>query len=381
MFALAPSSLVNGNRTEELHQALLGIAATVHGLDPRRLEAAEEPQALEQFVASVQGVLLEAIAAVEVLSESKDPALLASRPQLAGQNQLSTTLDLILTRAGSTRVEDLAFMAGMELLEGLTQLDALASKSSSRERLIGQCALCLGKIDKIVTALENGLAPKLGLEAQLSFVPQTLASLQVRSAYAKFHLALRVDETPAPAEVLERLRSAATVIAVLAGRDIFWDLRLDDRIALRGLQRRLLNFLCAAHGAETEGLRLWQDLVGFASLLHRVNQRSELIDHDRILLSSVLRKFRLSPPTLDRLDAAQLQRLAALFGRDKAIDRLIEAKETSISTWRGELKRLARELRPGQASAAQSEWSDDDEDNAFLPASMSSAGANDKELG
>ena len=97
--------------------------------------------------------------------------------------------------------------------------------------------------------------------------------------------------------------------------------------------------------SEDIGRRLWTDLVSFARLLVQVNNREEIREHDRRMVSQIYHQLFLVTETPERLSANQLEDLESLLGRDDELDQVIlRINEHPLEDLRPPLVRLRKEL-------------------------------------
>ncbi len=201
-------------------------------------------------------------------------------------------------------------------------------------RLAGQSLdlALIAEFGGILRSLQRALDAVLVLVCKIEKIPAKKApirhlnlALDIRSAYTKFRREIAEVAARHRAEsrsATATLQSAATSIAKLIGRDIFVRLRLTDRIELRNLQTRILEWRTS--GADPLAAeRLWQDLCGYAQLLHKVNQRQELVEHDREVLSGLLDWAAQADSGDERYRAILRTRAAALLGRDDLLDAVL----------------------------------------------------------
>lgn len=254
---------------------------------------------------------------------------------------------LISSELAAREVSGLAFVARgqlMEMQEALNgalehkQVWAVASHADSSLRHIG----------KALIAIESAVREYEGLETQDRRWVDLQDSLATRRLYGQFRRAiLRGGDPRTHDQLTASLKSAATRIAILRGLEFYPFLRIDDRLTIRRLQKRIAAWLeGGADSGEEDGLRLWQDLISFARLLMKVNDREELREHDRQVVTSVYRLLFGPKQPAKRLSAGQLKELERLEGRDDEIDRLILlAGEHLIEDLRVPLERLRNQLQ------------------------------------
>ncbi len=253
---------------------------------------------------------------------------------------------LISSELAAREVSGLAFVARGQLMEMQEALNsalehklvwAVASHADSSLRHIG----------KALIAIESAVREYEGLETPDRRWVDLQDSLATRRLYGQFRRAiLRGGDPRSHDQLTVSLKSAATRIAILRGLEIYPFLRIDDRLTIRRLQKRIAAWLDDADSSEESGLRLWQDLISFARLLMKVNDREELREHDRQVVTSVYRLLYGHKHPTKRLSAGQLKELERLEGRDDELDRFIlQAGEHLIENLRVPLEQLRDQLQ------------------------------------
>ncbi len=218
------------------------------------------------------------------------------------------------TRLGSVRVvEEMAFIAGLELRQRSERVRRLRRGANCRAILV-ECDGALRRIRKALEAVDAAIARACGVEPRLEFRSELQASLLVRAAYVRIRAQFeQLSQLSKP--VSTRIRIAGTQIATAIGWDAYVHMRIADRLLMRELQVRILNWLADEVPDEIAGERLLVDLRGFAQMLTLINRRQELVEHDAGILTAALRQIR------DDLDEAALRRqLIAVAGRSAEID-------------------------------------------------------------
>lgn len=230
-------------------------------------------------------------------------------------------------------IEDVAFLVMLELRQRRERLQQLGGDPIA---VLSECDGALRRIRKGLGAIEVVAAKVFHQPVRLDFSTELQRSLLVRAAYAKFSRRLRAN-APAgetPTDLRTALRRVGTEIAVLVGRDAFPMIRVRDRLQIRSLQRRILDWLHVLD--PVEGARLWQDIVGFVEMLGHVNRREELISHDREVVKTALGVGPGDAPTLKLV-------CAKLVGRDPGLDAWLSTPSTPEDAHRI-LSRIAVEL-------------------------------------
>ncbi len=280
----------------------------------------------------------------------------AGQSAAGGDDLLKDIGALISSELAAREVSGLAFVARGQLME---MQDALSS--ALEHKLVWAVAShadsSLRHAGKALIAVESAVREYEGLEAIDRRWVDLQDSLATRRLYGQFRRAvLRGGDPRTRDELAASLKSAATRIAILRGLEIYPFLRIDDRLTVRRLQKRIAAWLDGEGDASREaGRRLWQDLISFARLLMKVNDREELREHDRQVVTSVCRLLFEPKRPAQRLSASQLKELERLEGRDDELDHIIWlAGEHSVEDLRAPLERLRSHLqRPFEGPAAQ----------------------------
>jgi hypothetical protein len=286
----------------ELYPAALGLVREARAIVQRVLELCQVEEA-----------------SVELIGEVPDAEVAA--PILPFERAIDAAVEGHLGSVSA--VENMAFIVGLELRQREERLGHLTSASGVLA-LIGECDSALRRIRKGLCAVDVALAEACGVARGLDFASELQESLTVRAAYAKFRGRVLAGGTPTLAGVHARVRAMGTHIAMLVGWEAYPCLRARDRLQLRDLQQRILTWLLPENRSNAlAGLRLWQDLVGFADLLVQVNRRQELVEHDGRLVRRALFMLRGGEPLAG---AAIADLLRPLEGLDDGLDRLLEAE-------------------------------------------------------
>ncbi|MFW5876812.1 MAG: hypothetical protein ACOCXM_08745 [Myxococcota bacterium] len=199
----------------------------------------------------------------------------------------------------------------------------LSDATATHEQLLVACDRARRKLRRSLTALTHALAQEAGRAVDLSDETdgRVDAAVAVRYMYTKFREALPdCPHEPDERRVTACLRRAATALAMLCGDGDFADVRLQDRLLLRDLQRRTLAW--GRMPDPREGVRLYSDIRSAADLLRAINMRQELRAHDAQLLLELearLDELDTDDPELEHL----IGRMRALRGLDDELDVLL----------------------------------------------------------
>jgi hypothetical protein len=339
--------------TPELHQRLVQCAQQARTVDVRPFELRAVGDARDGLVPPVLRVVddaigvcrdvLDAFDAEESATDDLDVAFTEAPADPRNTGVFHVRVDELVERPVAERqVADVAFLGATELRTKRTRIEHVRAKTDPWE-IVSECGSALRRVEKSLTAIEVVLCGASQLPRQLSFASQLSRSLEVRQNYARLRqtiASLATSDTPRH----RALRLAGTAIAMLIGKDVYPELRIDDRRQLRALQERILAWLrcdAARPENEREADRILQDLLGFADLLALVSRRQELVEHDAGLVGAAVARLRRGEPEWD-LDFAE--RLKGLRGLDDEIDLLLDAPSRATSEWSAVITRVHRSL-------------------------------------
>lgn len=313
--------------------------------------------ALDALRPPILAALRSSISTLQLVLRRYDGASAPStaEPLPEGGRDFDHGVDAIVQQLPSEgRVADLGYMALIELRQRLARVEAL-QPDEDPWRVLAVLDGARRRVRKSNGAVATVLAQLERLEPTHEHASELTTSLEVRRVYARLRRSIDERREPARAELQARLRGVGTQLAILVGRPIYPDLRLDDRAQLRRLQARILEWLRLPPDTEASfvvGHRLWTDLAGFARVLAQVSHRQELLEHDAhvVAIASGACRATSRRELPDRL----FERLTSLHGLDDEIDELLGASERSVERWRGPLarvdRRLAQSLTPDEAA-------------------------------
>ena len=239
-------------------------------------------------------------------------------------------------------LNDVAFFARTDLRSALASLTTAAAHKSNLMALATQCESGLRRLRNALISVESAIYEFEGHEPPERTWFDVEISLQIRKLYWNLRRETGGDESR-PLEV--RLRSVLYRIVAFRELSIYPLLRVEDRITLRQLLKRILDWLNGDERDPTVARKLWQDLTAFSDILVHVSHRQELVEHDLTLLAKAYRSlFPYGDPlaTVPEKLVAELQRL---LGLDDELDRLIlEGGDGSAAAWLRPLRRLQTDL-------------------------------------
>lgn len=253
---------------------------------------------------------------------------------------------------------DMAFFARCDLKNCLEVLITAATHKQNQMALASNCEAGLRRLRKALISVESALFEYEGRKPPERQWFDLEVSLQIRKLYWNLRRETG-DQSEAEKKPLE-VRLRAVLYRILAFRElsVYPFLRVDDRVNMRRLLKRILDWLNSDERDEAEARRLWQDLSSFAAILVQVSHRQELQDHD---LRLVTKAYRMLFPFGARKRTALedlLAELQSLLGLDDELDELITSRPIQpVEAWRRPLKRLQTQLsRAGELSGVHEMW-------------------------
>lgn len=269
-------------------------------------------------------------------------------------NALTEVLRHYDVEGAASEVADLAFMARMELLSASQQLAAMKPAEDPLD-LVSTCGSFRRSVLRGTAAVDRALCEKEGLPSESGDLAaaELQQSLRVRAGYARFRKDLLALGQPELIGVPAYLERAAGRLLALSQSPEFDDFRLDDRIMMHRLLARLRAWLDGVDGRDLKsGLRLWQDLAGFVSLLVQVNHRSELVEHDRAIVDEAWKTLFGGPRPRTSVPPDIAAKLEKLYGRDDDVDGILDSGMGQFAVeWHDPLLRLRGSLgliQPGE---------------------------------
>ena len=262
---------------------------------------------------------------------------------------------LISTQVAAREIADLAFVTRSEVRHCLAALET-AIGSQDPLRIVVRCDDAVQRLRRGMIPLENAIGEFEGVTPPTRVWWDLEISLRIRSLYAG--LRHRVVTVPAPADrdMRVRLDEVTRELAALRSAEIYRFMRIDDRIQMRALYRRMVLWLGHEGGDDpVQGQRLWQEMVSFVQLLVGINNRQELQAHDQRVIARACQVLLEAEPQPSHVPRSLLEELENMVGRDDELDRLILDGGTSgPAEWERALLRLreALSMNDGSRSAA-----------------------------
>lgn len=317
----------------QLQLALLHCAAEASATDTRSFELAPEAGIVETLIPKLCSSAAAAIGIFEqILSHYDAPAHTAGAASSGVFNAVFEDMVENVVSDQHQRVADVAFMARWEIERKRSLLTAAATRKRGWA-LLSECCSTRRRVLKATSGVERVLSEVEGQASVFDDLYRTERQIAVetRAAYYVFVSDLaKAERDLGDRDVARVIRLAGTGIAQLIGRDIYDDLRIEDRMEMRRLQVRLFAWLRQGTDAR-EAHRLMGDIRAFASLIMQVNGRPALIEHDRHTLTKLAAALRM--PGTDKVAFYRI--LKSIRGRDEHLDRLINGYADLQERWWG----------------------------------------------
>lgn len=266
---------------------------------------------------------------------------------------------LISAELASRDLADVAFLARNELRNALEKLERTATlKKNDSLALASQSEAGLRCLRKALVSMESAIfefEDRTPPERQWDDVE---VSLQIRKLYWNLRNET-ADSGDEDEDVESRLRRVLYRIMAFRELSVYPFLRVDDRVSLRDLLKRILDWLNSDDRDPHEARHLWSDLAGFTALSIQISRRQELQAHDLEVLRRIFGELFNGPETPTALSKIQLSELEHLLGLDEELDDLICSRIEYPDAWRGVMQRVIQELDRAPASTLNL-LSDDD---------------------
>jgi hypothetical protein len=344
-----------------LRAAMAMLAARVEAVDIRRYESHPPAVLAGELFPLVTVLLGEARDVVSDVTErceretarrvaSARSAALGDAPAAPHEDVFfERVLDAAVERCEPSSVEavgDIGFLARLELHHRSERLARLAG-NTNHAAIIGECDSALRRIRKALMTIDLAFE-RAGIgKAQLDYASELEISLGVRRAYGKLRARVKAIGEPSGDAIYAQLRAIGTALATVVGWKGYSSLRVRDRMQMRELQRRLLEWFRTERDP-VHGHRLWQDIDCFVRMLADVNQRQELREHDARVIEQAWARVSAD----EVLSRETLQSLESLEGLDDELDALLVADEREdAGKWRASLARLRDQLTRSRGAA------------------------------
>ena len=245
---------------------------------------------------------------------------------------------------------DVTFFARSELRSSYEHLMKSATRKiqgrpeEDQLTLASNCEAGLRALRKAMVSVESAVYEFEEREAPKRQWYDVELSLQIRKLYWNLRRETELAEGSGEWDLEGRLRQVLYRIMAFRELSVYPFLRVDDRVNLRHLLKRILEWLNGDRRDPAEARRIWQDLTGFAEILVQVSHRQELQDHDRELVGRVYyRLFRRAD--LELVPDQMMKEMESVLGLDGELDGLVAGKVKNLEAWRGPLRRVLDKLK------------------------------------
>lgn len=303
------------------------------------------------LVPKVTRLLRDGIDLVQATETFYDPTH-AHVEKPAGADTLMHIGMLISSELAARDLVDVAYFARRELEGVLKVLEGAATGRGGELTLASSCESGLRCLRKALVCVESAIFEFEECEAPKRQWFDVELSLQIRKLY--WNLRRETESASEDEEDPERrLRRVLYRIVAFRELSVYPFLRVEDRVHLRDLLKRILDWLRGSRQDPVDARRLWQDLSAFTGLLVQVSHRQELQDYDRDLLRRVHAQLFRRPERPQDVPAEVFSQLEKLLGLDQELDDLIVNRILFVEAWRDPLERLRRHLEQSHEPVAR----------------------------
>ncbi len=250
------------------------------------------------------------------------------------------------TTLSPQEVADLAFVCRSELKELAKEFDA-AVTDGSLWKIAAANDQVVSRAVRALIPIESTLREYAGLTSLHRQWFDLDDALEIRQQFANIWIELRKDGEPTADSVDELLTRITRMIAVLRRDPIYPYLRIDDRLEIRAIQKRIFAYLedtSATPGVE--GIRLFQDAGGFFDLLMHSHRREELVENDRFLIDSIFRDVFEYGEAPEIMPEDSFDDLRSFVAMDPELDvLLLKGEPSAAELFREPLKRIREQLK------------------------------------
>ena len=331
------------------------LIAKVEGADVRVPEDSALISLATDLVPEVTHLLREGIDLLVAIEDSYGPA--GDSPEReAPLESLSQIGRQISTEFAARDLIDMTFFARADLKNSLEVLIAWDTLRHDQMTLASHCESGLRRLRKALISVESAVFEFDGQQPPTRQWFDVEVSLQIRKLY--WNLRRETGKDRGENSLEKRLRSVLYRILAFRELSVYPFLRVDDRVNMRQLMKRILDWLNSHERDEGRARRLWEDLSSFAEILVQVSHRQELQDHDLRLVAKAYRTLFPFGGECQRVPDELLAALQSLLGLDDELDRLITAGNARpVEAWREPLRRLQTQLsRSGEPSGTPEIW-------------------------
>lgn len=301
------------------------------------------------LVPKVSRLLRDGIDLLDRIESHYDPE--KSQPERPPETDTLHHIGMMISSEFAARdLIDVAFFARSELASAHEHLMQAATRygpghpQDEQLTLASNCETGLRALRKAMVSVESAVYEFEDREAPKRTWYDVELSLQIRKLYWNLRRETELAEDAGDRSLESRLRQVLYRIVAFRELSVYPFLRVDDRVNLRQILKRILDWLNGDRRDPSEARRIWQDLTGFTEILVQVSHRQELQDHDRETVGRAFyRLFRRGD--METVPEDVLKELEDVLGLDDELDRLISRKERRLAPWREPLKRVLTKLK------------------------------------
>ncbi|MEM7355569.1 MAG: hypothetical protein AAF657_32445, partial [Acidobacteriota bacterium] len=195
----------------------------------------------------------------------------------------------ISTELATRDLIDMTFFARADLKNSLEVLIASATHRHDQMTLASNCEGGLRRLRKALISVESAMFEFEGHTPPERQWFDVEVSLQIRKLYWNLRRETGGQSEKKDRSLEVRLRSVLYRILAFRELSVYPFLRVDDRVNMRQLMKRILDWLNSDQRDVAIARRLWEDLSSFAEILVQVSHRQELQDHDLRLVAKTYR--------------------------------------------------------------------------------------------
>ena len=337
---------------EELTHSFEELITRVESVDVRVPEDSALIGLAADLVPKVTHQLRDGIALMLAIERYYDPSK-TNIPRPDDADTLHHIGILISSEFAARDLTDVAYFARLELKGALEKLEQSATRGKRGDLLLASnCEAGLRCLRKALVSVESAVYEFEESRAPARSWFDVELSLQIRKLYWNLRNETELAAAEDEEDLEGRLRQVLYRIMAFRELSVYPFLRVEDRVHMRTLLKRILEWLNSEDRDSDVAKRLWSDLTSFTEILVQISQRQELQDHDRDLLRFTYnRLFRkrglaeVTPALLDDLDS--------VLGLDEELDDLIANRITYKEAWREPLETLLKRLEKSPEPAAR----------------------------
>ena len=247
-------------------------------------------------------------------------------------------------------IAGLCFVGKLELAQNLQQIREPLD-GVDKLTLIARCIQCRGALFKVAEAVDGAICEREGWSRTVRSEPELRESLIVRRVYCRLSLRLAEIDPPTARDARESMQAADAALAEVLSSDVERHLRMSDRFQLLQLRSRVTEWLARAGESHVDtAVKLWQDLTIATELLMQINNRQELVTHDLEAATRIAERLKRPRRTGTAFDAAVMEALSDLTGRDPQLDHWMQRLEGDLrQELVTHLERIGSALSPSES--------------------------------